>query len=186
MLAAQAFSMKDNSRRHDTLSTASNAMRQRQPVSSPPAARPKDASPVSGAVARVRPRENSRSAGAPSATRQKARRWPAPCRPLARDESTSRKPLHNVIASPHLSKFSSSQSRRFLPLVTTRYDCVVRSNAPLKNLVADSRRDHVLLRRVCPSTEQALARPCTRCMQERDTPGGAIGLESRIPSPGSA
>jgi hypothetical protein len=30
----------------------------------------------------------------------------------------------------------------------------------LYQLVADSRRDHVLLRRVCPSTEQALARTC--------------------------
>lgn len=44
----------------------------------------------------------------------------------------------------------------------------------LHSLVADSRRDHVLLRRVCPSTEQALARTCTRCMQERDTPGAPL------------
>lgn len=73
MLAAQAFSMlRDNSRRHDTLSyTASNAMRQTPARLVTPSREAKRRLRSPG-LSRVRPRENSRSAGSPSATRQKS------------------------------------------------------------------------------------------------------------------
>ncbi|PTB37815.1 hypothetical protein M441DRAFT_50232 [Trichoderma asperellum CBS 433.97] len=184
---------------------ASNAMRQTPARLVTPSREVKGRLRSPGLSRACDPEKNSRSAGPPSATRLKpgggrhsvGREPSAPCfqrvracklihldsirMPSHGKEARLKKPLHNVIASPHLPKIFFSPNRGDS---TTNYYCMVRSNAPLNAdwhvrlpITLASRRFEA---RPCATASRlplygaAQARTCTICMQERDTPGAPL------------